>query len=178
MGVGVSTPQAENLKELDRGALLALLQEETHAQNALTTLLHEAIAARLGLHPTDQKCLDLIWQSTMIKAAGPMTPGHLAKLTQLTTGAITGVLDRLEAAGYVKREHDPDDRRRVIIVAVPEHIKRDLGPVFQCMTETFEQRCRTYSDEELRLLIDFARCSQSILRDATAQVKALEHTSA
>ena len=172
----MSSRQAENLDDLDRSELLLRLQAEVHAQSALTAFFHEAIAERLGLNPTDQKCLDLIARSSAAGVAEPMTPGHLAKATQLTTGAITGVLDRLEQAGYVRREHDPEDRRRVIIVASPERIKRDVAPAFQCVSEAYAGRCSAYSDEELRLLIDFARCSQAILREATAQVKAMGQT--
>jgi DNA-binding MarR family transcriptional regulator len=70
---------------------------------------HEAIAASVGLNPTDLRCLELA-------AAEPeMTPSRLAELSGLTTGAVTGVLDRLERSGFVRREADPADRRRLLV---------------------------------------------------------------
>src|SRR5882724_6329519 len=72
-------------------------------------MFHQAIAERIGLNATDFKCLDLLART------GPTTPGHLSELLRLTGGAITGVIDRLEAAGFVQRERDQNDRRRVII---------------------------------------------------------------
>jgi DNA-binding MarR family transcriptional regulator len=76
---------------------------------ALGLVFHEAVAVRLGINATDLKCLEL--------AAGEqsVTPSRLAELAGLTSGAITGVLDRLERAGIISREADPDDRRRVVV---------------------------------------------------------------
>jgi hypothetical protein len=73
---------------------------------------HEAIADRLGINPTDLRCLGL---ATLEPG---LTPTRLAELAGLTTGAITGVLDRLERAGFVRREADPDDRRRLRVQLV------------------------------------------------------------
>ena len=68
---------------------------------------HEAVAERLGINSTDLRCLG-------IATTEPgLTPSRLAELAGLTTGAITGVLDRLERAGFVRREADPADRRRL-----------------------------------------------------------------
>ncbi len=61
---------------------------------------------RLGLGPSDHKCLDLV------RERGPMTAARLAALTGLTTGAITGVVARLERGGLVARRPDPDDGRK------------------------------------------------------------------
>jgi len=72
-------------------------------------LFHHAVAERLGLGPTDHKCLDLL------RERGTITGSELAAITGLTTGAITGVVTRLEQAGYVRRESDPHDGRRQIL---------------------------------------------------------------
>jgi len=85
------------------------------AANGLRRLIAEAIgtqelvAASLGLNPTDLRCLEL--------AAGEpeMTPTRLAELSGLTSGAVTGVLDRLERAGFLRRESDSNDRRRLLV---------------------------------------------------------------
>ncbi len=77
-------------------------------------LYHEAVADRLGINPTDLKCLELL------AGEEAMSPSRLAELAGLTTGAITGVIDRLERAGIVRREPDPTDRRRIAIHIRPE----------------------------------------------------------
>jgi DNA-binding MarR family transcriptional regulator len=70
---------------------------------------HEVVAASLGLNATDLRCLELAWTEE------DMTPTRLAELSDLTSGAVTGVLDRLERAGFVRRESDPNDRRRLLV---------------------------------------------------------------
>jgi len=84
---------------------------------ARALVYHEAVAERLGVNATDLKCLEL--------AAGEdeITPTRLAELTGLTSGAITGVLDRLERRGIVRREPDPDDRRKVVVRVDPERAR-------------------------------------------------------
>ena len=84
-----------------------LLREHSTA----AVLFHHAIAERLGLGPTDHKCLDLLRQR------GPMISRELAALTGLTSGAITGVVARLEEAGYLHRDSDPHDQRKQILTA-------------------------------------------------------------
>ena len=72
-------------------------------------LFHHAIAERLGLSPTDHKCLDLL------RERGTITGSELAGITGLTTGAITGVVARLEQMGFVRREADPHDGRKQVL---------------------------------------------------------------
>ncbi len=72
-------------------------------------LFHHAIAERLGIGPSDHKCLDLL------RERGPMTGSELAEISGLTTGAITGVAARLEEAGYVTRQPHPIDGRKQIL---------------------------------------------------------------
>ena len=86
-------------------------------------LLHHAVAESLGLGPTDHKCLDLV------REHGPLIARDLVALTGLTSGAVTGVVARLEGAGYLRREPDPHDQRKQILSAAPERT-RDLEAVF------------------------------------------------
>src|SRR6266852_1771624 len=92
-----------------RAVLLAALFREFREMSAATIMFHQAIADRLGMNITDHKCADILSRT------GPITAGELAQRTGLTTGAITGVIDRLEKAGFVCRAKDPSDRRRVIL---------------------------------------------------------------
>src|SRR6267142_1244555 len=81
-------------------------------------LFHHAVAERLGLGPTDLKCLDLL------RERGAMTGSDLGAITGLTSGAITGVVARLERAGYLRREPDPHDGRKQIL-----HLARERAHI-------------------------------------------------
>jgi DNA-binding MarR family transcriptional regulator len=88
-------------------------------------LFHHAVAERLGLGPTDHKCLDLL------RERGPMAGSDLGAITGLTSGAITGVVARLEQAGYLRREPDPHDGRKQILHIALErvHIHDVIDPL-------------------------------------------------
>ena len=88
-------------------------------------LFHHAVAERLGLGPTDHKCLDLL------RERGPMAGSDMGAITGLTSGAITGVVARLESAGYLRREPDPQDGRKQILHRVFEtaHIHDVIAPL-------------------------------------------------
>jgi len=88
-------------------------------------LFHHAIAERLGLGPTDHKCLDLL------RERGAMAGSDLGAITGLTSGAITGVVARLEQAGYLRREPDPDDgRKQILHIALEQvHIHDVIAPL-------------------------------------------------
>src|SRR2546428_6403111 len=107
-----------------RAELLAAMNEAARRKTTATVLFHAAVAERLGLSATDHKYADLIARQ------GPMTAGELADRAGLTTGAITGVLDRLEQAGWGPRERDPHDRPPGIVHPVPPSaiMGRAAGP--------------------------------------------------
>ena len=130
-----------------------------------TVLFHLAIAERLGLNATDHKAVDLL------SRAGPITAGELAELTGLTTGAITGIIDRLEKAGFVRRQSDPHDRRRVIIRPLMEPIARDIAPLFDSLAHAMTALCTRYSDHELVLIRDFMTRSIAILQEETTRLR-------
>ncbi len=160
---------AQDAQVVNRQELISQLEQEMSAQSAWTLLCHDTIASRLGLNTTDHKCLDLIVRAEKIHE--PVTPGQLAKETQLTTGAVTGILDRLEHAGFVKRQHDSEDRRRVILRPDMEKIHADVMPKFDELSCRFQELCDQYTDDELRLLIGFAQEAQVLLRDATEALR-------
>jgi len=166
-------PACAGLEDMGRDDLIRRLVHEMRAQSPWTLFFHSSLAERLHLNPTDHKCLDIIWRS-QDESGECLTPGQLARETRLTTGAVTGVLDRLEQAGFVKREHDPADRRRIIVRPIPERIKQDVQPLFDWLAEEFQKLCARYSDEELRRMIQFSRDSQALLRHATDNLKELE----
>ncbi|HEY4158575.1 MAG TPA: MarR family transcriptional regulator [Polyangiaceae bacterium] len=138
-----------------RKRLIDAISDEGRKMSTQTVLFHTAVADRLGLNPSDHKCGDLI-----ISQSEPMTAGRLAEITGLSTGAITGVIDRLEQAGFVVRAHDPSDRRRVVVQPTPERMP-DLRRFFEPLRAAMQAVCEKYSEQELELLIDFMqRCRE------------------
>ena len=134
-------------------------------------MFHQAIADRLGLHPTDHKCADLIIRN------GAMTSGRLAELTGLTTGAITGVVDRLESRGMVRRAADPRDRRRVIVEIVKnDAVECRMRDLFQGISDGTRALLDGYSDSELALILDFVRRSNAMSHAETLKLRASEGT--
>ena len=92
-----------------RAALLEHVMHQARRGGSIGTLHNRAAADLVGMNQTDWDCLDVLdW-------TGPITAGELAKRVGLTSGAITGVLDRLEKSGLARRVADPRDRRRVIV---------------------------------------------------------------
>ncbi|MEU3861305.1 MarR family transcriptional regulator [Streptomyces sp. NPDC028722] len=131
-----------------RDELVGALSWKMRRLSAETVLFHQRIADRLGINATDLKCLDL--------AAGPepLTAGRLAEVSGLTSGSITGVVNRLERAGLVRREQDPNDRRKVIITVSPDVPSRVAG-LFGSITTSMLDLCARYEDHEIALVLDF-----------------------
>jgi DNA-binding MarR family transcriptional regulator len=123
--------------------------EKFREMSTETIMFHQAVADALGLHITDHKCLDLIRQY------GAMPAGKLGDMTGLTTGAVTGVIDRLEKAGYVRRANDPKDRRRTIVEpAQNKKWERKIEGIFMPLHEVMRKLLSSYSDSELTFLLD------------------------
>jgi len=149
----------------DRPAVMAALTEALRAMSAQAVLFSQAVADRLGMNPTDLESLDVLWRM------GPVSAGRLAELTGLTTGAITGLLDRLERAGYVRREQDPNDRRRVICHPIPDRLLA-ITPLFEPIRQAVETLYACYSDEQLALILDFIGRGNAIAHEETARLRA------
>ena len=108
-------------------------------------VLSQLIADKSGLSPTDLETLGFLEQE------GPVTAGRLAELSGLTTGAVTRLIDRLEAAKYVRRRDDPDDRRRVVVELDRARLK-EFAPFYDPMREDSVKILERYSEKELELI--------------------------
>jgi len=147
-----------------RDALVDAVIDGLRRVSAQSVLFSQAVADHLGMNPTDLECLDILAQ------AGPVTAGRLAELTGLTTGAITGVLNRLERAGYLARAQDPADRRRVVVQPNLERLGA-LDPLFRSMEGSSRELLARYGDADLRVLADFLPRALAVGQAETARLR-------
>ena len=150
-------------------ARAALMQELEHAMrraSGIGAIFSQAVADHVGVSSSDLECLDFL------NLEGRVTAGRLAEVTGLTTGAITGVVDRLERAGFVRRERDAQDRRKVFIAPVLENIAK-IGVLYERMQRAMLKNWETYSDTELKLLLRFANDGYETMLAATEELKAV-----
>ncbi|MFD9894628.1 MarR family winged helix-turn-helix transcriptional regulator [Amycolatopsis sp. NPDC059027] len=117
--------------------------------STLAVIRHARIAEQMGLASSDHKALDLVSQ-----APGPLTAGRIAELTGLSTGAVTGVIDRLEKAGLVRRVRDPEDRRKVLVEVVPNAMAK-FAPLFESAADALERILAGFSPEERKVVERF-----------------------
>ena len=149
----------------ERERLLEALGREMQKLIAEVVLFNQAVADRLGMNPTDLQCLNTLSET------GPVAAGRLAEESGLTTGAVTGVIDRLERAGYVWRERDPNDKRRVIVHPVPDRARGEIAPIYASIGQSFAEMCSRYDEGELALILDFVTRSHSLNREETARLR-------
>lgn len=121
--------------------------------SASSVLLQEALAESLGLSATEIKCLDIIQRAGAPQA---VTPSLLVERTGLTSGAVTGVLDRLEAARFVRREKSPTDRRQIIVRAIPDR-DEEMRAVYEPYMRAFRDMIGHYEPTELLVIGRFVR---------------------
>jgi len=149
-----------------RSRLLDELSVVSRRSMASYALFNQSVADRLGLHPTDLQCLNLL---TLEPA--PVTTGRIAELTGLTTGSATRLVDRLERAGYVVRERDAGDRRRVLVAMVPEKIA-EFGRMWERLGGGWVSLFDDLDDSQLALIIEHMRRTTEFSAAQAARLRA------
>ena len=149
----------------NREELIQKFDWEVRQLSTATTMAASAIAQQIGMNSSDLQCAELLVRM------GPLTAGQLAELSGLTTGAITGVVDRLERAGWAKREADSKDRRRVIIRALPQDSPAESS-LYNPYTEAMSDLLADYNDEELGFILEFINRLTAVTSQMAAQIQA------
>jgi Transcriptional regulators len=123
-----------------------------------TVLYQQSIAAFLGIYNNDFLSIDILHEK------GPVTAGELSKLTGLTTGSVTSLIDRLEKEGFVRRQNDPHDRRKVIIVPLYED-KEEVSSTYLLLHAAMLKLASAYTTEELELISQFLSKASNVLEE-------------
>lgn len=133
----------------------------SRAYSDASILMHEAIARKAGLSGTDHKYLGLILQKK------ELTAGDLAQLTGLSTGAVTGLIDRLEKKELVKRQFTKDDRRKVLIVPQEEKTMELMAPLFADLQTKTLELIASFSETELQVIERYFTEAIQIMEETT-----------
>ncbi|HVY85658.1 MAG TPA: MarR family transcriptional regulator [Caulobacterales bacterium] len=130
---------------------------------------HEAQARRIGMGGAEHKVFGAL------ASLGVATPGQLAKLSGFTTGAITGIIDRLERAGYAKREPNPNDRRSLLVRPLQqEKVRAALFPAFQSLSQSMKELASRYTAEELGAIHRYLAETTDVLKRETEKLAEVE----
>lgn len=124
------------------------------------------IAARLGINATDLECLEVLFRH------GKATAGILASETGISTGAATKMLDRLEKAGFIERQPDKSDRRKIYIRLNTETVNEKVLPLYRSIGAATASLLEKYSAAELDLIADFL---QKAIETSEADIALLKH---
>lgn len=123
--------------------------------------MHEAVGRKAGLSGTDHKYLGFLMEK------GQMTAGELSNLTGLTTGAVTGLIDRFEKKKLVKRQFAEDDRRKVIIVPNTKNIMALFVPLYKEFRSKSEKLIESFSNKEIKILEAYFSKAIEIMNETT-----------
>lgn len=148
-----------------RGRLEAEFIENVRRSQNATHQMDEAAARAMGISAGDARCLDIV------DRRGRVSAGQIATEAGLSSGAVTGVIDRLEAKGYVRRVPDPGDRRRVL-VEITDKQREEVQRLYYPLKEMADERFSRLSEEELRLLSEFHQLSAEINERRAAEIRA------
>ncbi len=129
-----------------------------------SVFMHEAIARKAGLSGTDHKYLGLILQHR------ELTAGDISRLTGLTTGAVTGLIDRLEKKKLLKRQLSKDDRRKVIIIPNAENSMKLLQPIFGELEQKTAELIASFSEREIRIIEQYFTGATAIMKETTGNL--------
>jgi DNA-binding MarR family transcriptional regulator len=126
---------------------------------------HEAIAAGLGISAGEWRCY------TLLAEHGPLTASRLAELSGFTTGAITGIVDRLERAGRVRRQPNPEDRRSIILHPLRlAETERQTRPIFDSLGRAMNSIAAGYTRKELAAIASYLRLTIQTLHAETRKL--------
>jgi DNA-binding MarR family transcriptional regulator len=158
-------PARDTGAEADRETLIAELMGRSRRLSTLSVLFAMSTADHLGMNLSDMLCLGIL------SSTGPMTLGQLASMIGLSTGSVTGLVDRLERLDLVCRERDIEDRRRIVL-----HLNtgraEEIGQAFVPMLESSWQHLEQFTDDELNVIFRYIDGAIGFMQIATREMRA------
>lgn len=152
--------------EKDQTGVVEALVLELRKGYGLGASFFRAAAARIEMTDTDMQVIDIL------ENTGESTAGQLANLMGLTTGTFTAILNRLEKAGLVRRERDPNDGRRVIVKRAPgSDGKQEIDPLFASLGKAWKDLAAQYDDEQKAFLLEFLQRSNALAGEEIARLR-------
>lgn len=158
-------PSKTAVKKTRQELLRRLVMDLGREVSTNSLFFHEAVARKVGLNATDTRCLDLIIRAGEAR----LTAGDLGKATGLTTGAVTGILDRLEKAGMVLRVRDAKDRRKVFVQPDPEALER-VAALYDELGAAAMKLASSYRTRDLQVITDFLERNVALLREGITRL--------
>ncbi|WP_351225516.1 MarR family transcriptional regulator [Streptomyces sp. NPDC002133] len=146
-----------------RAEVIAALTAAGRDSSAASVAFHTVVAAKQGLGPTETKTLDLLQRH------GALTAKDLAERSGLAPASVTGLVDRLEKKGYVRRVKHPTDKRRVLIESRPEKLA-ELAPLFDDWAREVAELYEEFTTEELEVAVRFLAGATERQRAATKRL--------
>ena len=154
------------VKKSRREESIARMADVMREFMARAVLFQDAVARHGGLNSTDMQTIGLLMSQ------GPATPGELAERAGLTAGgSITAVIDRLERAGYIRRERDSVDRRRVIVTPVIDTVMQRVGPIYERVGARWADYLDTLTDEQIEFAVELFTRAADINREETQRLR-------
>lgn len=147
-----------------RAEAIRHLVDSLRASQTASDMMDEAFCDFLGINRTDGRCIDVI------DRRGRLTAGELAREVGLTTGAVTALIDRLEAAQLVQRKSDPRDRRKVLIELTPD-AKKLAADIYGQLAHATAPFIDSLSDSDLLTLISFFDASRRVNLEMARTIK-------
>jgi DNA-binding MarR family transcriptional regulator len=162
-----STASEDTGEARSRRRATTAIKESLRVLSIQLSLLNHQVGAHLNLKDVDFFCLDLV------NRYGPLSPSELARHAGLHPATMTGILDRLQAGGWVVRERDPEaaDRRAVTVRPLRDR-NAELFRLYSAMNSSMDEICEGYADVELDVLADFLQRTTGAGRSATAELAA------
>lgn len=152
------------MSEKQTDQILQQFRRASRQYSDASIFMHEAIARKAGLTGADHKYLGLILQHKQL------TAGELSKLTGLTTGAVTGLIDRLEKKKLLKRQFSKDDRRKVFIVPNEENTMKLLQPLFLELQQKTSDLIASFSLAEIQTIERYFVEAANIMKQTTTNL--------
>ena len=147
-----------------RAELVTQVLDALRRTSAWSVAMSQEAAERIGINTTDLHCLNLLTD-------GPMTAGELARRAGITTASVTGVIDRLEETGYVRRERDTSDRRKVLVTLQVSYTARDVAPVFQPFVQAWRGAMDGFTEEQLEVIAAFLGRTEEVFRSEVGRMR-------